>query len=177
MTLQTMLVFFVTGIWVTTFYYGAIISGIYKQPLMTHFLRYGEERRTHPLLRFLVATGGWCMTCSAGLGAFDKISTISTLSGLSLSFTVLGVMSFCGAFLVNQRPELRESLPMWYAQLLHESTREERRLIAYAWIRLPRRLRWRLNGDQASFRVWVDLVRLTMIYGARSRDDPWKVWQ
>jgi hypothetical protein len=167
----------VVGIWFATFYYGVLISGMYKDPLMAHFLAYGEERRTSPLGRFLVALGAWCWMFALAFSVLETLGARSVVAGLSLSFGMFGVMAFVGAWLVTRNQTWSESLPVWYADLMREATREERRLIAYAWFRLPRRLRWRFNGDFASFRSWVDLVRLTMVYGARSPDDPWKVWR
>jgi hypothetical protein len=67
-------------------------------------------------------------------------------------------------------------LPRWYFDLLRRATRQERRHIAYAWLRIPHKMRWRLNGDQASFHVWADTVRITVFYGARDPDDPWELW-
>ena len=48
--------------------------------------------------------------------------------------------------------------------------------MAFAWLRIPRRMRWRLNGDQKAFEVWVELLRLTVIYGAFDPNSPWDVW-
>jgi len=93
-----------------------------------------------------------------------------------LVFVVLAVILWGGSLVVGQQRDLRESLPRWYSTLLRIATRQERRQIAYAWLRIPRGMRWRLNGDQASFHVWVELVRLTVIYGAYDPDSPWDQW-
>ena len=71
---------------------------------------------------------------------------------------------------------LRAALPLWYSRLISETDRWERRAIAWAWARLPYRTRMRLNGDRYAFRIFIDEVRLTVIYGARPQDDPWVYW-
>lgn len=148
-------------------YYGAMLLGLYKDPLMAHFRIYGEERRMYPLPRFVLAAG-----LSLSLLGFQ---TGSVLTGTMM---VVGALIILGISLVIARSQvLRSSLPRWYQHLLSITTRQERRAIAYAWVRLPLRTRLRLNGDRYAFRTFVDEVRLTVIYGARDPDDPWEQWQ
>lgn len=85
-------------------------------------------------------------------------------------------MAFISDFIVRRHPDLREALPRWYFELLRNATRQERRFIGFAWLRIPRRMRWRLNGDQAAFRTWADTVRITVIYGAYDPNNPWTMW-
>ena len=91
-------------------------------------------------------------------------------------FVVFAFMAFGASLLARQKPVIRESLPRWYFELLRTTTRQERRTLGYAWLRIPWRLRWRLNGDQVAFGVWVDMVRLTVIYGAHDPNNPWELW-
>ncbi len=157
-------------------YYGAILSGMYKDPLMINFRRYGEERRPPILPRFLLALAAWFVAVTLIARLFT--TGVSSFAGgfLPTIFFLLALIAG-GAGLVTRRSITgRESLPHWYYLALRTMTREERRQLARAWERIPRGLRWRLNGDQASFRVWVDMVRLTAIYGARDPGSPWDHW-
>lgn len=153
-------------------YYGAVISGLYKDPLMAHFRMYGPERRYFPFCRFLDVLGTWSLMVSSMLDALPLRSRAQWVYAPAI-FLAFALMAFAGTLVARQKPFLRELLPGWYFDLLHTATRQERRHIAYAWLRIPGKMRWRLNGDQASFRVWADMVRITVFYGARDPDDPW----
>jgi hypothetical protein len=161
---------------ITSIYYGAVVTGMYKDPLMARFRTYGIEKRPAPLCWFLVSLGLWCIALmllleivvvSAGLYALGSATTI---------FGTLAVMALAGSVVVWRERWLREALPIWYYDLLRQATRDERRLIGFAWLRIPRRMRWRLNGDQAAFRTWADTVRITVIYGAYDPNNPWQAW-
>lgn len=159
-----------------TFYYGAVVSGLYKDPLMARFRRYGENEPPSPLVRFLNAAGGCCLALALLMPVLAAPHSYVYRVFGPLVFVVLALIAFGGGALVGKQPALRHALPRWYFELLRTASRQERRQIAYAWLRLPRRLRWRLNGDQASFRVWADMVRLTVIYGAYDPNSPWDIW-
>lgn len=159
-----------------TLYFGAVLTGFYKDPLMARFRRYGEERRPTPAISFLVALGIWCTAMASIVRAFTQRVLLLQGTLLPLIFFVLALMAFGSAIAMHRFEDLRVMLPGWYFDLLLTASREERRLIAYAWLRIPRRMRWRLNGDQAAFRVWADMVRIAVIYGARDPDDPWAQW-
>lgn len=146
-------------------YYGAILAGWYKDTMMAHFRIYGEERRTYPLPRFLRA-----------LGAATFLGALPFPLYFNFSLVVLAMMLLALAWIISKSEYLRSYFPLWYSRLLKETDREERRLIAYAWLRLPFKTRLRLNGDSYAFRIFIDELRLTLIYGARAPDDPWRFW-
>lgn len=156
-----------SAIMVTVLYYWAIIGGLYKDTMMSNFRQYGEERRMYPLVRFLVSLAALCLFLAIWIPGLLITSVLT-----ALCIALIG-----GALAISRVDWLRGSLPRWYFSLLQETTRQERRAIAYAWLRLPFRTRLRLNGDSYAFRVFVDEVRLTVIYGARDPDDPWVAWQ
>jgi hypothetical protein len=135
--------------------------------MMANFREYGEEHKVYPLVRLALALGAFCL-----LLAFLLTGVV-----LRTSASALAVFSFVGAYAISRVDWLRTIMPRWYFSMLHESNRQERRAIAYAWLRLPFRTRLRLNGDGYAFRVFVDEIRLTVIYGARDPDDPWAAWQ
>jgi H+/Cl- antiporter ClcA len=176
MFLLLILVFLTVLSTCATVYYGAVVSGMYKDTLMARFCSYGDEPRPSPLSRFLLALAAWCVMGAIMVTLLAATSVLLQSTPTPAILFWLAVLALAGSIVVGQTSRLREVLPRWYCDLLHHATREERRLIAYAWWRLPRKLRWRLNGDQAAFRVWLDMVRLTIIYGAHNPDNPWNTW-
>jgi len=154
------------GLLIAVFYYGAILLGFYKDSMMAHFRHYGEERRVYPLARFLMALGLLCLLLAPLLPG-----------SIGVAFTALALIIVVSSYAITRVEALQASLPRWYYRLLGELTREERRAIAYAWLRLPLKTRLRLNGDDHAFWIFIDEVRLTVIYGARDPDDPWAAWQ
>ena len=154
-------------------YYAAIIAGIHKSPLMATFRRYGEERRVYPLSRFLEVVAVWCAVLGIRAWALVPQSGVLDMTFAPLVFLVMGGMALGMDVVIRRRPTWREALPPWYYELLRTSSRQERRFIGYAWLRIPRRMRWRLSGDQAAFRSWADTVRLTVLYGPPDPNSPW----
>ncbi len=155
------------GLFGAVFYYGAILLGVYKDSLMALFRIYGEERIVYPLARFLLALGLLCLILIPLIPGRMTGGILVALGSLVLAFS----------FATTRVPVLRDALPRWYYALLQETDRQERRAIAYAWMRLPLRTRLRLNGDSYAFAIFVDEVRLTVVYGARDPNDPWETWQ
>lgn len=157
-------------------YYLIVASGLFKGSLMAHFRSYGPDKPLYPFSRLLDTLAVWSLMVSSMLDSLTMESRTDWVFAPAVFFSI-SLMAFAGSAITRWRPELRESLPRWYHELLVDSTRLERRHLAYAWLRIPRRMRWRLNSDQASFRVWADMVRLTAFYGARDPDDPWLKWK
>ncbi len=151
-----------------TLYYGALLTGWFKDPLMAQFRVYGEERKVYPLPFFLRALGVCCLLMAV---------LLSGIAFAAPTLVIVGLLALVAEAIIERDPRLRLLLPRWYAILFQDTTREERRALAFAWLRMGLRARLRLNGDQYAFRVWTDEVRLTVIYGARDPDDPWAIWQ
>ena len=145
-------------------------------PLLARFRTYGPETPFSPLARFLDMLGVWSLLVASMLDTLTTYRHTSWGYAPVICFSVM-LMAFAGSVITRNSDSLRHALPPWYGELMQQTTRQERRHLAYAWLRIPRKMRWRLNADQASFRVFVELVRLTSYYGARDRDDPWAIWQ
>ncbi len=155
-------------------YYGALVSGMLKDPLMTRLRMYGSERHYYPFCRFLDILGAWSLMIASMLDALRDRSNNVYAPAI---FLTISAIAFGGSLISRQVRAVRELLPEWYFNLQRHASREERRRIAFAWLRIPKKMRWRLNGDRNSFDVWADMVRLSVIYGARDPDDPWAAWQ
>jgi len=157
-------------------YYGAVVFGIYKDPVMARFRMYGPDRPFRPLCRFLDMLGFWSLLMSSLLDSITAIQRTASNLYAPVIFMALMIMAFSLSLLARRFPSIGQEVPPWFGDLMRETTRQERRQIAFAWLRIPFKMRWRLNADQASFRVWVELVRLTVVYGAREPNDPWAIW-
>lgn len=157
-------------------YYGAVVGGLYKEPLLALFRRYGDEPKVRPICGLLNAVAALSLALSVvGPAAAAPRSFLATMFPSSV-FVLLAILSIGASIIIYQRPELSMALPRWYAALMANASRQERRHIGWAWLRIPLRMRWRLNGDQKAFEVWADMVRLTVIYGAYDPDSPWHKW-
>ncbi len=154
----------------------SVAFGLFKDPLLARFRTYGPETPFSPLARFLNMLGVWSLLVASMLDTLTTYRHTSWGYAPVICFSVM-LMAFAGSVITRNSDSLRHALPPWYGELMQQTTRQERRHLAYAWLRIPRKMRWRLNADQASFRVFVELVRLTSYYGARDRDDPWAIWQ
>ncbi len=157
-------------------YYGAIVGGIFKDSLMAQFRKYGEESRVYPVCRLFIAAGFTSLMLVALLphvgGPYTYLRRLFPRS----VFTLVALGSWGTAIFINRRPALRESLPRWYFEMLRTTSRQERRHLGYAWMRLPIMMRLRFSADQKAFQVWTELVRLTVIYGAHDPNSAWDVW-
>ncbi|MBI5959647.1 MAG: hypothetical protein HY866_12975 [Chloroflexi bacterium] len=156
-------------------YHGAIVFGLYKDPLMSCFRWYGPEKRYYPLCRFLEMLAAWSLMVSSMLDSLTTNSRETWLYAPAMFFA-LSLLAFASSLIARKQTTLREALPFWYSELMGSTTRQERRQLAFAWLRIPLKMRWHLSGDQASFRVWVDMVRMTVFYGATDPASPWDRW-
>lgn len=72
-------------------------------------------------------------------------------------------------------------LPLWYAELVRRTTREERRHIAYRWLYLPDGTRRALSDNDAAFRLWADLMIVSTIQythvGLAAGKDSIPIWE
>jgi hypothetical protein len=159
-----------------TFYYGAIVSGLYKNSMMAHLRKYGEERIAHPICRFLNVLGACLLAMAVTIPTVFDPTTYTYRLLPPVVFVVLAFLAFGSSLAANQNESFRDGLPFWYHDLMVNTSRQERRHIAYAWLRIPRQMRWRFNADQKAFRAWAELVRLTVIYGAFDPDSAWDLW-
>jgi hypothetical protein len=82
-----------------------------------------------------------------------------------LATTVLGVLILFLAWtsanysdVVQHYSHRLPVLPLWYARLQENTSRNERRRLAYMWLRLPLRTRLLYNASDHAFFLWADLV-------------------
>jgi hypothetical protein len=137
--------------------YFLVFAGMHKGPVLATFEVYGEEPRFYPLpwMLFWIAV----MVISIGY-VLDQWLVIDFLAT-----TVLGVLILFLAWtsanysdVVQHYSHRLPVLPLWYARLQENTSRNERRRLAYMWLRLPLRTRLLYNASDHAFFLWADLV-------------------
>ncbi len=134
-----------------------ITIGAIKDPILQSFEAFGEERSYSPSLRLLLWT-----TLTLYLSLFLYFH-----AGMLLLFgSIIGMfISVFQAPLYRfrvQHQQLFGTFPQWYHSLVQRTDREERRRIAYLWLRLPSRTRWLYNARTEFFWQWIDQVLVTI---------------
>ena len=134
-----------------------IVVGTYKDPVLASFENYGEEKVFSPMSGLIV----WAVL-------FIYFSLFLYYQAGFLF--IIGLMA--GAWLAAMREKYDEWIfrypgffrmfPHWYFELVQRTDREERRRIAYLWLRLPLKTRLLYNARSEYFHQWVDLVLLSI---------------
>ncbi len=149
-----MLLFFSLPLIAIAAYFLWVLAGFRKDPLLAPFRAWGTPRPRRPIPELLITLS--LLMLSALVLPDDKFTG---LWGLAM---VLCALLFALALLFFRFQELWRVLPRWYDWFLEATNEDQRRLIAYAWLRLPRETRRTLNADDAKFRNWVEDLLLTM---------------
>lgn len=135
-----------------------IVIGVHKDPILRSFEKYGEESRYSPFIVMLI----WAYVFIA----YHMVIFVPS-PGLFIITLVLSAVFINGmfinpsSFLFRLRPFF-DRFPRWYVELSRRTTREERRRIAYLWLRLPLRTRVLYNTHDFYFFKWADLVLLSI---------------
>jgi hypothetical protein len=146
-----------------------ILAGKYKAPLLSTFEQYGgEDPVFFPLPGILIWGGGFFW--SFGI-------LLQNVTQFAFAMDVFGVLVLLIGLWVNwwgrdwfRKPAVRKfasllpTLPLWYARLGAETSRYERRRIAYMWLRLPLRTRIMYNVNDHSFFLWAELVIMSTAF-------------
>jgi uncharacterized membrane protein len=105
-----------------TFYYGAIVGGLYKDSMMAHLRKYGEERLALPICRFLNVLGVCCLAAALSIPtAFTPTSYVYRLLPPTV-FVVLALIAFGASLAAQQHPAMREALPRCLRLAAHPPT-------------------------------------------------------
>ncbi len=139
-----------------------IVTGLWKDPILRAFEKYGDEESFfHPLPHLLGGLGALAWVANYWLGYFNaSMVALFVIAGLLLAS---GFVMGHYPHLLGARPELVLNHPGWLADLLERTSRLERRRIAYMWLHLPWRLRLMYNSNDRAFREWADMVILSTL--------------
>ena len=134
-----------------------IIVGWYKAPVLRRFEKYGDEENFYYSLPELL---GW-----SGVLIITGNLWVARVWGVVYPFIFAGVLLVFAAYIayrfpdyMGRHPSVLLTHPRWLHELLGRTTRQERRRIAYMWLRLPLRLRLIYSSDDQAFMHWVDMV-------------------
>lgn len=141
------------GLFIMTLRSLLIVLGVYKTPVLRRFEDYGNESYYSPMLGLLA----WSM----GLFIFFMLLFVYSGSVFAMAFFMMSPMIllyYKSEDLVRDFPEIFLKSPVWYLQLTHMCSRDDRRRLAYMWLRLPLRTRLLYSTNNYQFMKWVDLV-------------------
>lgn len=141
---------------------GLVFTGMLKGPILSTFEQYGPEEPVYfPVPQIFLWPGVVVLTAGA---------ILRDVVPLTLSLWPLGVvLLLCAGLTYGQRDRLQDwwaALPVypgWYSQLLQQTSRGDRRRIAYMWLRLPRRTRLLYNANHRLFFVWAEQVIVSTV--------------
>lgn len=139
-----------------------ILAGLHKGPILNLFEKYGDgEHHFQPVLVFLL-WGGVLLWAGSDVGS--RLINIPSIVG-SIGIILLVLAYIFAQLPVHVRFAANSSLraPTWYHRLYTYTGREERRQIAYMWLRLPLRTRLIFNSNDRAFFQWADLIIMASV--------------
>lgn len=135
-----------------------MVLGAYKDPILSTFEAYGPDEPVFSPFYSLVA---WALiTLYIVMFLYFNMGLIF---GIGL-FVLIPIVAFRFEMerLLKRYQSIFCSFPRWYLELIQSTDREERRRIAFLWLRLPLRTRMLYNTNSHYFHLWVDQVLLTI---------------
>lgn len=134
-----------------------MVTGKFKDPMLAQFERYGGNELKFSLFPDLLLWGALALIF--GHLALKPVILLPhgmmVLGGLLLYFRL--IYPLMGQS-IREDLEALSPRPLWYRRLLEYTAREERRQLAYMWLRLPRRTRLIFNVNDRAFYQWADLI-------------------
>lgn len=134
-----------------------IVIGAYKDPVLASFEEYGSERIFSPVSHLIL----WSSTLAYIMLYWYFEAGLALALGIIFVVPIAAFKDNFISFLENH-PLLFRSFPRWYFDLVLRTDREERRRIAYMWLRLPIKTRMIYNAQRTLFNQWVEQVILTI---------------
>lgn len=144
-----------------------VMIGMHKGPLLALFEKYGdEENHFYPVPRLMLWLGVFLVSAQIAFSGIVPVPFIVRHVGAAL----LAIVYMSSHFLpdsVRKYWQEYPPLPTWYHELRERTGRDERRRIAYMWLRMPLRTRLLFNSNHHAFSQWADLI----IMGTVSKDE------
>ena len=134
-----------------------VVIGAYKDPVLASFEDYGSERIFSPMFALLV----WSLLLAYTALYWYLEAGIAVALGIVVGVPVAAFKDNFYA-LLDSHPMLFRTFPRWYYDLVKTTDREERRRLAYMWLRLPIKTRMIYNSQMSLFNQWVEQVILTI---------------
>lgn len=134
-----------------------IVIGAYKDPVLASFEEYGNERIFSPMFSLIL----WSLLMAYMMLYWYFEAGLALVLGIAVAVPAAAFKDNFFAFL-DKHPLLFRTFPRWYFDLVKMTDREERRRIAYMWLRLPIKTRMLYNAQRSLFNQWVEQVILTI---------------
>jgi len=134
-----------------------IVIGAYKDPVLASFEEYGSERIFSPVFSLIL----WTFLMAYIMLYWYFEAGVALALGITFGVPIAALKDTFLDFL-DKHPMLFRTFPRWYYDMVKRTDREERRRIAYMWLRLPIRTRMIYNAQPSLFNQWVEQVILTI---------------
>jgi len=135
-----------------------IVIGAFKDPILASFEKYGENETIFSPIYGLIM---WTLL-AIYLALFIFIDS-DLIFGIGVAIALpLAILRDQAQNFLQKHHTLFRVFPRWYFELAKRTDRNERRRIAYLWLRLPYRTRMIYNTNTVYFYQWVDQVILTI---------------
>ena len=135
-----------------------VMTGMYKDPVLAKFEHFGEDEPVFsPILNIAVWGSALLYLLLFLYFPSGMLFVLGIMIGVTFASARFEILEF-----VRKRQNPTRMFPDWYADLSQRTTREERRRIAYMWLRLPPRTRLIYNTSTPYFMHWVDQVLITI---------------
>ena len=138
-----------------------VFLGLHKGPILGSFQKYGgEEEFYFPLMHVIIWTSILVLSLLLALAVYlDATNTVLSLA-VVIAFFGYHLYGYIKRY-AQRHPDIFLHHPYWYRELRDRTTRDERRRVAYMWLRLPVTLRLIYSANDRAFFQWVDLVIVT----------------
>jgi hypothetical protein len=134
-----------------------VMSGIYKEPVLGGFQKYGDDEQIlQPLPSLLFCMGAAMIATHYWLDRLTRLETPFLSSGIVLIAVAWIVYRLIQR--ARPAPQLILGSPRWLVDLYERSSRLERRRIAYMWMRLSWRARLAYDSSDKAFLEWADMI-------------------
>ena len=144
-----------------------IFFGLLKDPILRSFEEYGPEEKLYlPALPLMVWSGALLLLVGLWVAAYPGFAY--TLNGVGIILLIAAGLAYNNYDRATYYHSILIRLPRWEHELRQNTTRYERRRIAFMWLYLPRRLRLTYNSSDKLFFLWADFV----IMGTVREDEP-----
>jgi hypothetical protein len=156
-----MLIFFTSLFFITRTL--LILTGRLKGPIIHLFERYGgNDPHFYPWPMLFI----WC-----GIAWISGHLMMTALIGsglpgvyFSISFWILSFLMWHYEQRIRQLPYFHWTYPTWLRELWERTERQERRRIAYMWLRLSWKARLAYNSSDQAFDHWADMIILGTLF-------------
>lgn len=139
-----------------------IMVGLHKGPVLEAFEKYGDEEPFFFPWSQLVFWFG-LVVFAAGFIVQEDTQGFNAFSVIGVLLMLVAYWIYTSKDRIQQWLHYIPIIPLWLGRLCENTTRYERRRIAYMWLRLPLRTRLLYSASDRFFFQWADLVIMATV--------------